>query len=156
MSRILALDFGTKRVGAALSDPDRSIATPLEVYERRSANLDTAHYRGIVADHGVGLLVVGLPAFNDGSEGGSAERARAWGRSLSEAAGVPVVFFDERYTTVEAEELMRSHGVKAARRKALIDMMAAQMLLQAYLDAGCPVDPAPPGALEDRRDRGPR
>jgi putative pre-16S rRNA nuclease len=152
--RILALDYGSKRVGAALSDPDRTIGSPLEVYQRRTQNLDAAHYRALVSEHGVGVLLVGLPSHLDGSQSGSADRARAWGNWLGAELGLPVVFFDERFTTVEAEELMRSYGLRAARRKTLIDMMAAHVLLQAYIDAGCPAASGPSLAIDDERDRG--
>lgn len=153
--RILALDFGTKRIGAALSDPARIIATPLEVHERRGRDLDLEHYRRLVAEHEVTKVVVGLPARADGGEGPAAVRARAWGRLVQAAVGVGVVFFDERYSTVEAEALLREQGVKAARRRGLIDMMAAQVLLQAYLDAGSPEGPDRAAPLDDPEPGGP-
>ncbi len=149
MSRILGIDYGLRRVGAALSDPGRSIATPLEVYERRTPERDARHYRELVAEEGIARIVVGLPVHASGEEGESARAARTFGTMLAESTGVPVVYFDERYTTTQAEEVLRSSGVKASKRKALRDRIAAQILLQAYLDAGCPESVAPPGSLAD-------
>lgn len=149
MPRILGLDFGLRRVGAALSDPRRAIATPLEVYERRDARLDAGHYRQLTREEDVERIVIGLPLHTGGGESDLSRRARSWGRWLSETCGLPVVFYDERYTSVDAEELMRAAGLKARDRRARRDMLAAQILLQAYLDAGCPESEAPPRPLMD-------
>src|SRR6478735_11651507 len=136
MARILGIDFGTRRVGAALSDPRGLIATPLETYERRDERQDAAHYRRLVEDEGVERIVIGLPLHTGGSEGTSAELARAFGRWLESVTNRPVVFRDERYTSVEADGLMRDSGLAKKGRKARRDMLAAQILLQGYLDAG--------------------
>ncbi len=149
MSRILGLDFGLRRIGAALSDPRRVIATPLEVYERREPRLDARHYRELVEDEGVERIVIGLPLHTGGGESELSGEARVWGTWLAEACGRPVIFHDERYTSVDAEELMRAAGLKARDRKARRDMLAAQLLLQSYLDAGCPESEAPPRPLLD-------
>ena len=103
MGRILALDFGTKRVGAAVSDPRRLIATPLEVYERRDAQQDARHYQALVRENEVDRLVIGLPVHLGGREGASAKLARNWGGWLSKVTGLEVVYVDERYSTFEAE-----------------------------------------------------
>ena len=149
MTRVLGVDFGTRRVGAAVSDPGRSIATPLEVYERRNPTLDSAHYRALVIEHDVDRIVVGLPLHTGGGESESSAMARRWGSWLSESTGRPVVFFDERYSTVEADDVLRSAGIKLRDRKAKRDMLAARILLQNYLDAGCPDDETPPAPLAD-------
>ncbi|CAN5759869.1 Holliday junction resolvase RuvX [soil metagenome] len=149
MGRLLALDYGSKRVGAAISDPTRTIATPLEVYQRRSKRVDAEHYRALVQEHEVDRIVIGLPIRSQGEEGESARQARAWGAWLADGTGLPVTFFDERFTTVEAENLLRSHGLNPNERKARRDMLAAQILLSAYLDAGCPDSEAPPAPLND-------
>lgn len=150
MGRILGLDFGTRRVGAALSDPRRVIATPLEVYERRDPARDAAHYRALVAEEDVDRIVVGLPLHTRGHEGDLAILARRFGAWIAEATGLPVAFHDERYTTVDADEALRSHGFKLKDRKARRDMLAARILLQNYLDAGCPEAEAPASPLDDR------
>ncbi|QDV36704.1 Holliday junction resolvase RuvX [Tautonia plasticadhaerens] len=149
MNRILGLDFGLRRVGVAVSDPDRRIASPVEVYERRADRADSGYFRAMVEEYRVDRIVIGLPLLGHGDEGPSARLARAWGAWLSSQTGVPVWFVDERYTTVEAEELLRSGGLKASRRRSLRDMVAAQLLLQAYLDAGCPEADPPASPLDD-------
>ncbi len=138
MGRILGIDFGTRRVGAAVSDPRRSIASPLEVYDRRDPTQDAKHYRTLIEENEIERVVIGMPVHLNGREGSSASLARTWGEWLSAATGVPVVYYDERYTTVDAEESMIAAGLKRSKRKGLIDMLAARILLQNYLDDGCP------------------
>ena len=150
--RILAIDFGTKRVGAALSDPRGLIASPLEVYERRSDTLDADHYRALADREGVEQIVVGLPVHTAGHEGASARLARRFGEVLGAATGRPVTFFDERYTTVEADAMMHGAGLSKSARKAKRDMMAALALLRAYIEAGSPTTDAAPLPLDDRED----
>jgi putative Holliday junction resolvase len=149
MGRILGIDFGLKRIGAAISDPGRSIAFPMEVYQRASPERDAAHYRSIVAEESVERIVVGLPVHASGIASELSRQARNFGGWLARVTGRPVAFQDERYTSVEAEDLMRSHGLKRKGRKARRDMLAAQILLQTYLDAGCPESDAPPAPLDD-------
>ncbi len=149
MTRVLGLDFGTRRVGAAVSDPRRMIATPLEVYERKDPARDAAHYRALIAEHDVDRIVIGLPLHTGGGESDSSRLTRRWGAWLTEATGLPVVYFDERYTTVDAEDVLRAAGLKPSERKARRDMLAARLLLQNYLDAGCPNDEAPPQPISD-------
>lgn len=86
----------------------------------------------------MGQVVVGLPVHLDGREGAKAAEARTFGRWLAEVTGLPVVFWDERFTTVEAEAALWEAGLTHARRKERRDRVAAQILLQGYLDAGCP------------------
>jgi len=149
LSRILGLDFGTRRVGAALSDPRRPIATPLEVYERRSPDRDARHYRELIEAEGVGRIVVGLPLHTGGGEGESARLAREWGAWVGGVTGLLVIFFDERYTTSDAEDVLKSQGLRLKDRKARRDMLAARLLLQNYLDAGCPETEQPSLPIED-------
>jgi putative Holliday junction resolvase len=145
--RLLGIDYGRARVGLAVSDPDRKIAFPLATYERQNAARDRDHFRSLVEEEEIGGLVVGLPLHADGSEGSSAAEARAFGTWVAEATGLPVVFADERYTTVEAESALWAAGLTHRRRRQRRDRVAAQILLQAYLDAGCPDEPGA-GPLE--------
>jgi putative Holliday junction resolvase len=144
--RLLGVDYGTVRIGLAISDPDRKIAFPLTTYTRRDRDADAAWFRDIVAKESVSALVVGLPVHTTGREGQKAGEARAFGAWLAEATRQPVVFYDERFTTVLAEAALWEAGLTHKKRKARRDRVAAQMLLQAYLDAGCPTD-AEPGPL---------
>ena len=149
MSRILGLDYGTRRIGAALSDPSRTIATPLEVYERTTRERDARHYRELVAEEDIERIVVGLPLHTGGGESELSRQARAFGRWLKEVTGRPVVFADERYTTRQAEEILLAHGFRRKGRNQRRDMLAAQILLQAYLDSGCPESDTPARPLDD-------
>ena len=145
--RLLGVDYGTVRVGLAVSDPDRKIAFPLTPYTRRGRDADAAWFREIVVKESVSGLVVGLPVHTTGREGQKAVEARAFGGWLAEVTGLPVFFYDERFTTVLAESALWEAGLTHKKRKARRDRVAAQMLLQAYLDAGCPAD-TEPGPLE--------
>jgi len=136
--RLLGVDYGDVRVGLALSDPDRKIAFPLTTYERRGRDRDAEYFRAVVREEQVGALVVGLPVHLSGREGEKAAAARAFGGWLGEATGLAVAYWDERFTTVEAEAALWAAGLTHKKRKARRDRVAAQILLQAYLDAGCP------------------
>jgi putative holliday junction resolvase len=139
--RLLGVDYGQVRVGLAISDPDRKIAFPLETYTRRTAERDGDHFRALIVEEQIAGLVVGLPLHLNGTEGQKAGEARAFGSWLAAATELPVVYWDERFTTVEAESALWLAGLTHKKRKARRDRVAAQMLLQAYLDAGCPVTP---------------
>ena len=140
-TRLLGVDFGNVRVGLAVTDPDRKLAFPLATYERRGAEADAEYFRTLVEREEVGGLVVGLPVHLDGREGEKAAQARAFGGWLAQVTNLPVVFWDERFTTVQAESALWEAGLTHKKRKARRDRVAAQLLLQAYLDAGCPADP---------------
>ena len=146
-TKLLGVDYGSVRVGVAVSDPGRKIAFPLATYTRRSREQDTAYFRQLVEQEEVGSIVVGLPVHLDGREGQKAAEARAFGAWLGEVTGLPVVWWDERFSTVLAEDALWSAGLTHKRRKERRDRVAAQMTLQAYLDAGCPPEQTP-GPLE--------
>ena len=141
--RLLGIDYGRVRVGLAVSDPDRRLASPLATYERRDKTQDARYFKELMAEHEIAALVVGLPVHLDGNEGSSAAEARSYGKWLAELTGLPCKFWDERFTTVEAESALWSAGLTHKQRKARRDRVAAQMLLQAYLDAGCPDSDSP-------------
>jgi putative Holliday junction resolvase len=146
---VLSIDYGRRRVGAAVSDPTRTIASPLENYDRTTPEGDAAHYRKLLQEERVSLVVVGLPVHTSGREGDLAAEARRFGSWIQDLCGIPVVFRDERYTTKEAEEILRRAGVRPRDRKSLRDRLAAHVLLQAFLDAGCPMSDEPIGPLND-------
>jgi putative Holliday junction resolvase len=141
--RLLGVDYGTVRIGLAVSDPDRKIAFPLTTYTRSNREADAAWFRKLVAGETLVGLVVGLPVHASGDEGQKAREARAFGAWLAEATGLPVIYYDERFTTVLAESALWEAGLTHKKRKARRDRVAAQMFLQAYLDAGCRADAAP-------------
>lgn len=139
-SRLLGIDFGTVRVGVAVSDPGRTIAFPLATYQRQDADRDADFFRDMVAEEEIAGLVVGLPMHTDGREGLKAAEARAFGAWLAEQTQLPVAYFDERFSTVQAETILWDAGLTHKRRRERRDRLAAQLVLQAYLDAGCPVN----------------
>jgi putative Holliday junction resolvase len=132
--RLLGVDYGTVRVGLAVSDPDRIIASPLATYTRRDPDADSAYFRHIIANEQAVGLVVGLPMHTDGREGVKAKEAREFGAWLGQVTGLPVEFADERFTTVFAESALWNAGLTHKRRKKRRDAVAAQMLLQSYLE----------------------
>lgn len=137
-SRILAIDPGSVRLGLAISDTERRIASPLTTYTRRDPQRDAAYFKKVLEDEEIAVIVIGLPIHEDGSEGGQATAARTFGAWLQAAAGVPCVFYDERFTTFVAEAALLDAGLTKKQRKARRDRVAAQLFLQTYLDAGCP------------------
>jgi len=132
--RLLGLDYGTKRVGLALSNIDQTIATPLETYLRRDNRQDERYLLQKVQEYGVAGLVVGLPVHMSGDEGEKAREARAFGQWASAVTKLPVSFTDERYTTALADEHLRGAHVSPKKRKLLRDKLAAQILLQSFLE----------------------
>jgi putative Holliday junction resolvase len=146
-TRLLGVDYGSVRVGLAISDPDRKFAFPLATRQRGGPEEDAAYFRDLVAEEGIGGLVVGLPIHLDGRESPKAVEARAYGEWLGGVTGLPVVYWDERFTSVEAESALWQAGLTHKKRKARRDRVAAQIILQAYLDAGCPAE-TEPGPLD--------
>ena len=148
--RILGIDFGTVRVGIAVCDPDRKIAFPLTTYERRKPELDAGFFKKLVEEEAANLIVLGLPVHLSGDESQKSKEARKFGKWLGEKTGLPIVFWDERFTSVEAEGYLLAAGLTNKRRKARRDRVAAQILLQAYLEAGCPAETVA-GPLEEKQ-----
>lgn len=131
MSRVLAVDFGTKRVGIAVSDSLGLMASPLEVVSRDRVVEFVAE---VVKDMDVAKIVVGLPTTLGGHEGPSAEEARTLGKDLHNATDLPVVYHDERFTSRMAESTLLAHGMKRRDRRQKVDKIAAAIILQDYLD----------------------
>ena len=139
MDRVLGVDPGMRRIGLALSDEaDGSLALPMETLERKGGEADAV--KATVAlvrsrELSITRLVVGLPVRLDGTEGMAARKARRFGTALGEALEVPVEFWDERLTTVGAERSLRTMGVASRKQRAVVDQVAAAMILQGWLDA---------------------
>jgi putative Holliday junction resolvase len=133
--RVAGIDYGTVRIGIAISDCERRIVSPLENYNRRGQDQDAARFRRLVAEEGIVLFVVGLPIHLDGRESEKSQEARRFGQWLGETTGVPVELFDERFTSHEAEQLLRAAEMTKKRRKKRMDMLAAQIMLSAYLES---------------------
>jgi len=148
LGRVAGIDFGTVRIGIAISDPGRTIASPYENYTRRGPEQDARRFQRLVAEEQVALLVVGLPVHLDGRESEKSAQARRFGQWLSEVTGVPVVYFDERFTSVQAEQLLLAAQMTSKRRKKRMDMLSAQIILSAYLESRASGD-EDPGPLDD-------
>ncbi|HEV8354927.1 MAG TPA: Holliday junction resolvase RuvX [bacterium] len=132
--RILALDMGTRRIGAALSDPTGTIASALEVIPADSRARVIARVARLVATHDVARVIIGLPIRLDGTEGAEARRARQFAAALQQEIGLPVELLDERLSTAEAERAMLEADASRARRRERRDAVAAALILRRYLD----------------------
>jgi putative holliday junction resolvase len=150
--RILALDYGTKRIGVALSDELGWTAQPLETFERRTLDRDIAHIAALVGSHSVERVVLGLPLQLDGREGLAVQAMRVFVVRLEAGLSVPVVLWDERMTTKAAEDLLIAADVSRKKRKGVIDRIAAAILLQSYLAAQTPVAANPVIQSQDEHD----
>ena len=133
--RVLGIDLGQRRIGLAISDPDRTVASPDRVVTRSG---DLARDRRAIAEVAeeweVGLIVVGLPLSLDGTDGPAATAARAEAAAIGEVTRLPVQTYDERFTTVTAQRSLAEQNVRGKDRRKVIDMVAAAVLLQAWLD----------------------
>lgn len=131
--RILALDVGMRRIGLAVSDALGVTAQGLETLERKNNRTDVARLAGIARQYEVALFLLGLPLHMSGDESRQAGYVRDLGAKLEKATGLPVKYWDERLTTVEAERVLRSSGISPEKRKKAIDRLAAVILLESYL-----------------------
>jgi len=133
LKRLMALDYGDVRIGVAVSDLTKTIASGLETYKCKNLELDLNHFAELAKQQDVEKFIVGLPLNMDGTEGPRAEKTRAFGDKLSALTGLPVEYVDERLTSVEAEEILISAGMKREKRKEVIDKLAATLILKSYL-----------------------
>ena len=133
--RLLGLDVGERRIGVAVSDPLGAFTSPLTTIRRTKLSVDIDAVLRIVEENEVREIVVGLPLSLSGSSGPQAKRSEGFIRALSQRSPVPVHAQDERYSTVEAEKLLRQTGAKPSRDRARVDAAAAAVILQAYLDS---------------------
>jgi putative holliday junction resolvase len=135
--RVLGIDFGTKRIGLALSDPTATIAQPLPTLARRAGKRAPVQaLADLVRAQDVAEIVIGLPLALSGEETDWTTEVRDFGAKLAQRSGVSVSFLDERMTSVQAEKTVRSLGLKRSEReqKTRVDAAAALLILQAYLD----------------------
>jgi putative Holliday junction resolvase len=144
--RVAGIDYGTVRIGIALADLETKIASPYENYTRHGPQSDREFFKRLADQEKIMRFVVGLPIHLDGGESQKSTEARRFGQWLGEATGVQIEFFDERFTSTEAEQHL-AHLTKKQRR-ARLDKLAAQIMLTAYLES---IDqpPQPPRGLDD-------
>ena len=141
--RIVGIDYGTVRIGIASADLEVGIASPIENYTRRSPEADAQRFRRLVEEEAVTRFVVGLPVHLSGEESQKSFEARQFGKWLQETTGVAVDYFDERFTSAEAERHLEQANLTKKKRRARLDMLAAQIMLSAYLEAGGKSDDTP-------------
>lgn len=135
MSRVLAVDWGERRVGLAISDPSASLARPLPTLYTRSRKETVAEIVRLIEEEEVGEVVVGLPLNMDGSKGPAAKSAEELAAHLAKRISHPVELWDERLTSVQAKRQAKELGERVGKRKGRIDARAAEILLQSYLDS---------------------
>lgn len=133
--RVLGIDYGVRRHGLAVSDPLGYTAQPAGVVERRGKDPGLEEIAAVVAAKEVERIVIGLPQHLDGRPGDHHDEIMAFVRLLEERFGLPVETVDERLTTLQAERALAASGMSRKKRKARVDQMAAQLILQAWLDA---------------------
>ena len=138
--RVLGLDLGDVRIGVAISDPERRVAVPLGTVQVGRPPGELRAIAELVRSNEISLVVVGEPVSMDGSRGARAHQAAQMAEAIGAAVDVPVVLQDERLSTVEAERALRAAGVGGRERRAVVDASAAQVILQAWLDAQRGVD----------------
>jgi putative Holliday junction resolvase len=134
-SRILALDLGKKRIGLAISDPLRITAQGLPNLVRTNKRSDLAALEAIVREREVGLILMGNPINMGGAEGRQSGWVREFAQAIESRLGVPVKFWDERLTSVQAGRVLRESGISIEKRAAAVDRLSAVILLQSYLDS---------------------
>ncbi|MBA7697895.1 putative pre-16S rRNA nuclease [subsurface metagenome] len=132
----MGLDIGDRRIGVAISDPSGILASPFTIINYEDDKTAIEAIIDIVDQQEIKQIVVGLPRSMDGSLGKQAEKAKAFTQKLSSHTEVPVVFRDERLTTVSAKRLMQAVNAKKTRKKVRDDAIAAALILQSYLDEG--------------------
>jgi putative holliday junction resolvase len=133
---LLGIDYGTKRIGLAVCDPDRVVASPLSTTSNDSGTF--AFFTELVARSKFVGIVVGLPLHANGDESDMSRHARAFAKRLAELTQLPVVMWDERCTSAAAESALLEAKLNWKKRKGKVDRVAAQMILQSFLDAKCP------------------
>ena len=133
MSRILAVDWGERRIGLALSDPSGIIATGLATLETRSADEAISRVAAVAAEHDASQIVVGLPLLMSGERGEAAESALRFAQGLAKRSGLPVETYDERLTSAISQRRLREVGVRTGHARARVDQGAAIALLESYL-----------------------
>lgn len=133
--RILALDLGKKRIGLAISDPLRITAQGLPNLIRINKRADLAALESLIKEREVGLILLGNPINMSGSEGRQSGWVREFGDELEQWTGLPVKYWDERLTSVEAGRVLRASGISIEKRAAVVNRLSAMILLQSYLDS---------------------
>jgi putative Holliday junction resolvase len=140
---LLGLDFGTKRMGVAVSNSDQTVAVPVETWLVREPAQNLKHLRELIEDYRAVGVVLGLPIRTNGEEGTAAAVVRQFGVWVAEKTKLPLVYVDERYSSAAAELLIWRRGESPSKRKQPLDSLAAIVILQSYLEAPDRIIPLP-------------
>lgn len=132
--RYICLDYGDKRIGVAFSDPTGTIASAYEVYHRTCLQNDLDYLCQLASSQGATKIIIGLPLNADGTEGSRAQVTRQFANLLQQKSGLETELVDERFSSIEAEELLKEAKMPWQERKKILDKVAAQIILQDYLD----------------------
>lgn len=159
VGRVAAVDFGTVRIGVAICDPDRVLASPLGVHQSATPEVNAKYFKSIAAEERIAAFVVGLPIHCDGGESDKSRESREFARWLHAETGLPVRLFDERFTTSAAKQRMSIGKYSRKGKKDRLDAVAALVMLESFLEScryhgeivGQTIDTKPTGdvALED-------
>lgn len=141
--RIAGIDYGTVRIGIATADTSVGIAGPYENYTRRGLKADAQYFSQLATEERIARFIVGLPVHLSGNESQKSLEAREFGKWLGETTGVPVEYFDERFTTSEADQLLGAVKFTKKQKQARRDQLAAQIMLTAYLESTARGEQAP-------------
>jgi len=133
--RFMGIDYGTRRIGVAISDPLCTMAHPLDVIDVRKDNSHIERIRDIAKGYNITHVIVGLPYNMDGSIGDCGKSIIEWSRQLENGIGLPVTLWDERLTTYEAQDLLTRSNVRRRRQRQVRDKIAAGFILKGYLDS---------------------
>ena len=130
----MGIDYGTRRIGVAISDPGCTMALPFQIIDVKA---DGSHIKNIlktIKDYNITKIVVGLPYNMDGSIGDSGKKVIEWTEQLKEILNIPIILWDERLTTFEAHDILKGNNVKGIKRKNIVDKIAASLILKDYLN----------------------
>jgi putative Holliday junction resolvase len=145
--RLLGIDHGRVRIGLAITDPAQKFSSPLTTRQSQGVEQDRIWFRKLVKEEQIAGVVIGLAVHGDGRESRQSEEARRFGEWFRTELNLPVTYFDERYTSMEAEAYLLEAGASRKKRKEKLDRVAAQIILQGYLDS--PRKGDAPGSLGD-------
>jgi putative Holliday junction resolvase len=137
------MDFGTVRIGLSVCDPDKIIVSPLPKLNRSSLEADQKFLQKLLMEESIAAIVLGLPIHLSGNEGKKSLEVRAFAEWLKTFVSRPVFLWDERFSSSEADELLALRQISAKKRKELRDSLSAVVILQSFIEAGCPEDYTP-------------
>lgn len=134
MQRVLAVDYGDVRTGLAISDVNRFLANGIGTIQEGGMRATAKKVAAVAAERDAGIIVIGLPKNMDGSEGASADKIRAFAELLRPLTDAEIVFLDERVSTMAAHRILNMTDTRGQKRKAVVDTLSAEIILQNYLD----------------------